>query len=187
MSEAFADGLVSAQKLLAAATAAADMASRTYKEFREGGGLQPYLIHMAASACGCAAGPIKKQPGYDVSYTETLAAQVPAYTAAGTDGYGNDVWKLHNQVEHAAQASELRDIIGNPFRTVAFEVSWRTSDVMLLAQGAYDERAFDRLPILADALQDAGCISEELLNHLRDTSTTHVRGCWALDLILGKV
>jgi hypothetical protein len=186
MSEAFADGKVSAAELLVAATGAADMASRTYKEYREGGGLQPYITHMAASACGCAAGPIKKQPAYDVPYTERLAGQVPAYTAAGTVTYGGDVWKQHRQLENAAQANELRDILGNPFRAVACELSWCTSDVMLLAQGAYEERAFDRLPILADALQDAGCDSDELLGHLRDTLLPHVRGCWALDLVLGK-
>lgn len=63
---------------------------------------------------------------------------------------------------------------------------WRTPDVMLLARGIDDEQAFERMPILADALQDAGCDYDELLNHLRDLHAAHVRGCWALDLILGK-
>ena len=80
----------------------------------------------------------------------------------------------------------LRDIFGNPFRTIAFNAAWRTSDVMLLANGIYAERAFDRMPILADALQDAGCDSDDILNHLRDAKATHVRGCWVLDLVLGK-
>jgi hypothetical protein len=53
--------------------------------------------------------------------------------------------------------------------------------------GIYEDRAFDRMPILADALQDAGCDSDDVLNHLRDTTATHVRGCWALDLVMGKV
>ena len=55
-----------------------------------------------------------------------------------------------------------------------------------LARGVYEERAFDRMPILADALQDAGCDNPDILNHLRDTNAAHVRGCWALDLVLGK-
>ena len=80
----------------------------------------------------------------------------------------------------------LREIFGNPFRPVAFDLAWRTSDAMLLAKGIYEERAFDRMPILADALQDAGCTSDDILNHLRDPHATHVRGCWALDLVLGK-
>jgi hypothetical protein len=80
----------------------------------------------------------------------------------------------------------LREVCGNPFRPITFEPSWRTSDVMLLAQGIYAERAFDRIPILADALQDAGCTSDDILGHCRDTSLKHVRGCWVVDLVLGK-
>jgi hypothetical protein len=80
----------------------------------------------------------------------------------------------------------LRDIFGNPFRLVLFDPEWRTSTALALARGIYDERAFDRMPILADALQDAGCENEDILNHLRDPHATHVRGCWALDLVLGK-
>ena len=57
--------------------------------------------------------------------------------------------------------------------------------VVKIAQGIYDERAFDRLPILADALEDAGCDNADILAHLRSPGP-HVRGCWAVDLILGK-
>jgi hypothetical protein len=88
--------------------------------------------------------------------------------------------------EQATQAAVLRDIIGNPFCPVTFEPAWRTTDVLLLARGIYDERAFDRMPILADALQDAGCDNENILAHCRDASATHVRGCWVVDLVLGK-
>ena len=80
----------------------------------------------------------------------------------------------------------LREIFGNPFRSVTFADAWRTTDAMMLAKGVYAEKAFDGLPVLADALQEAGCDADELLDHLRDTSATHVRGCWALDLVLGK-
>ena len=80
----------------------------------------------------------------------------------------------------------IREVFGNPFRPVTVHPAWRTSDVLLLAQGIYAERAFDRMPILADALQDAGCDNEDILAHLRDVNATHVRGCWALDLVLGK-
>jgi len=55
-----------------------------------------------------------------------------------------------------------------------------------LARGIYDDRAFDRMPILADALQDAGCVNEDVLNHCRDAQQTHIRGCWVVDLVLGK-
>lgn len=88
--------------------------------------------------------------------------------------------------ERELQTRLLREIFGNPFRPVAFSPDWRTDTAVTLARQMYDAREFSAAPILADALQDAGCDSEELLNHLRDTSATHVRGCWALDLVLGK-
>ncbi|MBM3981711.1 MAG: hypothetical protein FJ304_15840 [Planctomycetes bacterium] len=69
---------------------------------------------------------------------------------------------------------------------VAFKPAWRTTDVMLLARGIYDAKAFDRMPILADALQDAGCDSDDILNHCRDAAQVHVRGCWVVDAVLGK-
>ena len=87
---------------------------------------------------------------------------------------------------YAVFAMLVREVFGNPFRPVAFEPTWRTTDALLLARGIYEERACGRMPILADALQDAGCDSDDILNHLRDTNATHVRGCWALDLVLGK-
>ena len=80
----------------------------------------------------------------------------------------------------------LREIFGNPLRPVSLNPAWLTSDVLLLARGICAERAFDRMPILADALQDAGCTNEDVLNHCRDAKQVHVRGCWVLDLLLGK-
>ena len=80
----------------------------------------------------------------------------------------------------------IREIFGNPFRPPTFKSEWRTSDVMLLAQGIYAEKAFDRMPILADALQDAGCDSDDILSHCRDAKQLHVRGCWVVDLVLRK-
>ncbi|OAI53023.1 hypothetical protein AYO44_16370 [Planctomycetaceae bacterium SCGC AG-212-F19] len=82
-------------------------------------------------------------------------------------------------------ANLVRDIFGNPFRPVTIEPAWRTSTVTSLAQGIYDQRAFDRLPILADALEDAGCSNANVLNHCRGGGE-HVRGCWVVDLVLGK-
>jgi hypothetical protein len=89
------------------------------------------------------------------------------------------------QAESAAQTFLLRDIFGNPFRPVAADPRWLTSTAVALARAIYDDRAFDRLPILADALEDAGCDNADILSHLRGDGP-HVRGCWALDLVLGK-
>jgi hypothetical protein len=85
----------------------------------------------------------------------------------------------------AVQAALVRNVFGNPFRPVAVEPSWLTSDVVALARGIYDEKAFDRMPILADALQDAGCANDDVLTHCRDAKQVHVRGCWVVDLLLG--
>jgi hypothetical protein len=80
----------------------------------------------------------------------------------------------------------FRDIFGNPFRRVTFSPDWRTDTAVALARTMYEARAFDGMPILADALQDAGCDSDDILNHCRDTAQVHVRGCWVCDLVLGK-
>jgi hypothetical protein len=79
----------------------------------------------------------------------------------------------------------VRDIFGNPFRPVAFDPRWRSADAVGLARGIYDERAFERLPLLADALMDAECGDEQVLSHCRSEGP-HVRGCWVVDLVLGK-
>ncbi|MDB5312930.1 MAG: hypothetical protein JWO38_7132, partial [Gemmataceae bacterium] len=89
------------------------------------------------------------------------------------------------QAEHRAQSDLVRDVFGNPFRPVVIDPSWVTLTAVSLARGIYDERAFDRLPILADALTDGGCSNDDLLDHLRGPGP-HVCGCWALDLVLGK-
>ena len=80
----------------------------------------------------------------------------------------------------------LLDVVGNPFAPVAFCPDWRTSTAVGVANQIYESRDFSAMPILADALQDAGCDSDEVLNHCRDTKLTHVRGCWVLDGVLGK-
>jgi hypothetical protein len=71
------------------------------------------------------------------------------------------------KAEDKAQAVILRDLFGNPFRPTGFDPAWRTATVVRLAQALYDERRFEDLPILADALEEAGCTHAELLDHLR--------------------
>jgi hypothetical protein len=90
------------------------------------------------------------------------------------DGYMNREW-----------APDLRCIVGNPFRPVAFAPSWRTETAVALAAGIYAERAFDRLPILADALEEAGCDVADVRTHCRGPGP-HARGCWVVDGVLGK-
>ncbi|HEX4608720.1 MAG TPA: hypothetical protein VH092_11000 [Urbifossiella sp.] len=86
--------------------------------------------------------------------------------------------------EEAEQVRVLRDIFETAFRPVSFDPSWRT-EAAALARGVYEGRAFDHLPILADALEDAGCADPAVLAHCRGGGP-HVRGCWVVDLVLGK-
>jgi hypothetical protein len=94
-------------------------------------------------------------------------------------------WTLARKKQEVFLATLLRDIFGNPFRPVSFDPAWRMGNVLSLAQAIYDERAFERLPILADALEDAGCTNADVLGHCRGGGE-HVRGCWVVDLVLGK-
>lgn len=79
----------------------------------------------------------------------------------------------------------LRDIFGNRIRKAPFDARWRTSDVVGLARAVYEDKAFERMPILADALMDAGCEDEHVISHCRGAGP-HVRGCWVVDLVLDK-
>jgi hypothetical protein len=84
--------------------------------------------------------------------------------------------------------SWIHEIFGNPFRRVEFDPAWLTSNggcVLKVAEGIYEERRLQDVPILADALEEAGCDHADLLAHCRQPGE-HVRGCWVLDLLLGK-
>jgi hypothetical protein len=96
---------------------------------------------------------------------------------------GTDEWR---QVSMEIFLVLLRDVVGPlPFRKTAMKPTWLTSDVTALARTMYETREFSAMPILADALQDAGCDSNAILDHCRGPGP-HVRGCWVVDLILGK-
>jgi hypothetical protein len=93
-----------------------------------------------------------------------------------------------SQVELAFECAVLRDLFGNPFRIVHFDPTWRTWNdgaIVGIARRIYDEQAFDNLPILADALEEAGCTEADILAHCREPGV-HVRGCWVLDWLLGR-
>jgi hypothetical protein len=95
---------------------------------------------------------------------------------------------LAGAAERAAQCPLMRDVFGNPFRPVSLNPAWLAWDdgtIPKLAQAIYEERAFDRLPVLGDALEEAGCADADILSHCR-AGGEHVRGCWVVDLLLGK-
>jgi hypothetical protein len=88
----------------------------------------------------------------------------------------------------AFDAALLRDVFGNPFRPVAADAAWLTwlgVTLPKLARAIYGGRRFEDMPILADALEEAGCTDADILSHCRQPGA-HVRGCWLLDLLLDK-
>jgi len=79
-----------------------------------------------------------------------------------------------------------RDVFGNPFRPVALEPAWRTTEAAAFVSAMYESRDFAGMPLLADAFEEAGCDTDEILSQGRDPEQVHVRGCWVVDLPLGK-
>jgi hypothetical protein len=107
------------------------------------------------------------------------SAHLPGDTAA---------FQTANQAEHCAQADLLRDIFGNPFQPVAVDGEWLSAHrgaAATMARTIYEERRFNELPILADALEEAACPSPALIAHCRGAGP-HTRGCWTLDLLLAN-
>jgi hypothetical protein len=96
--------------------------------------------------------------------------------------------EVNNTTWRRAQCELIRELFGDPFRPAAvdpFWVRWSDGTVGKMTQAIYDERTFDRLPILADALEEAGCTDADILKHCRQRGG-HVRGCWVVDVLLGK-
>jgi hypothetical protein len=84
-----------------------------------------------------------------------------------------------------AECDLIRCLLGHSDRRPSPDPGWLTSAVVTLARGIYDDRAFDRLPVLADALEDAGCADASVLTHCRGGGP-HARGCWVVDGLLGR-
>lgn len=95
-----------------------------------------------------------------------------------------DVGKLLEYLTRR-QLAFFRDVFENPYRPGWVDDEWRTSTVLTLARQMYESRDFTPMPILADALQDAGCDEEDILTHCRGEGP-HVRGCWVVDLVVGE-
>ena len=112
-------------------------------------------------------------------YREFCSPRIVTHAVEATAGLADGHREQHEQVRL------MRCIFGNPFHAVTVKSHRMTSIVVSLAQTIYEERAFDRLPILADALEATGCDDSELFAHCRGQGP-HVRGCWVIDAVLGK-
>jgi hypothetical protein len=168
--ERYADGLADYPRLCAARNGALRALDAIRRPLRKGWPGRSAPRALSAALCAhVAAWP--DQPVRQV----TIVAVEEAVAAAG-----------------AGAPAVLRDfarcVFGNPFRPVRIArswLAWNGGTVRRLAEAIYDGRDFDRLPVLADALEDAGCSDPELLGHLRGPGP-HARGCWAVDLLLRK-
>jgi hypothetical protein len=157
LSEQFADGDVSNQQFIKARRLAVKAINREVTRNRTPA--EEHAAH-AAFALGLSR----------TSFAPTVVAENCA-NAALCDGSSGEVII-------AAQCKMLRDIFGNPYRPVTIDPRWRTSDVVGLAQATYDDKAFERMPILADALMDAGCEDEQIIGHCRGDGPHVVAAGW---------
>jgi hypothetical protein len=171
ISESFADGEVTAKGLAGAARKANEAADLLRFEAPLSMRLATWAARDAADAAAMAA-----EKGLDAGRVAATAEMVRAaitYTPA----------------RPKCQCALLRDLFGNPFHPQpALDpawLAWHDGTARKLAQAIYLERRFADLPVLADALEEAGCSDADILNHCRQ-SAEHVRGCWVVDLLLGK-
>jgi hypothetical protein len=145
---------------------------------------------IVSNALDAAAQTLSTHPFLAAHFASSFAAWAVAWetqVASGLNPYP-DTPASFKGPEQAHQACLVRDLFGNPFRPVTVAQSWLTwggGTVAQIAQGIYADGAFDRLPVLADALEDAGCTDAVVLDHLRGPGP-HARGCWAVDVLLDK-
>jgi hypothetical protein len=146
----------------------------------------------AVAACHEAEGGAHFAAAGTAERSATDAARYAAYGVGAGLRPWPGLWGVELKAVEEAHASLVREVFGNPFRPVTTSSSSQSPQVVALAQAAYDERELPagtldlaRLAVLADALEEAGCTAQTILDHLRGPGP-HVRGCWAVDLILGK-
>ena len=135
-------------------------------------------------------------PGWVKEWWETRLWQAVEHAAKYRPQDATDKFSLHiygtlgenSDDGPGALCCLIRDIFGNPFRSIAIDPAWLTWHGGLLvsmARQMYDSRDFSDMPVWADALEEAGCIDADILAHCRQSSE-HVRGCWVIDALLGK-
>ncbi len=181
VAERYADGLATPEELNAARETARDAVT------------EPVLI--GGTAMGTTTRTSPTSVALCAAATEYFSPRPAAHLSAMFVEYMADGDRVAFAAEREAQGLLFRDLVGNPFRPVTVDpvwLVWNGGTIVQLALAAYDERELPsghldtvRLALLADALEDAGCTEPTILEHLRG-SCPHVRGCWAVDLLLGK-
>jgi hypothetical protein len=183
IAERFADGLATAE----AQEAAHKAAERVRQEVEDTEA--PLFSGVAYATAHAASYTVHDKGTVWLACRAAVNAACAAGHALSSQGASENEVAAATHAEFAAQTALVRDLFGNPLRPAPVPnpswLAWQDGAVVKLAQGIYADRAFDRLPILADALEEAGCDNADILAHYRQPGL-HMRGCWALDLILGK-
>jgi hypothetical protein len=183
--ELFADGVASRAELDAACLDAGTFSEQSVEVGQAVAGATAYR-----EVCDAQTGQLQRQLviGLAGGLASALADTVSPMSRADWDddcSPAYDAWSAAKKAEAKAQAALLRELFDNPFRPVWFQPAWRSPAAVAIAQGMYSDRCFDDMPILADALEEAGCTDPAILAHC-DELGTHARGCWLLDSILNK-
>jgi hypothetical protein len=181
VAERFAEGETDEEELAVARRRAQEVSNAFWETYRATGGFSDYVLYVSADAAnlitGLLAGPSVRR-----------AASLAAYASSHITPDKGLSEKTH-------QVALLRDLFGNPFRPILLDpawLTWRDGTIPRLAQVIYESRQLpsghldrDRLAVLGDALEDSGCSDPDILGHCRGPGP-HVRGCWVVDLFLGK-
>lgn len=184
IAERFADGLVDTAKLKdaeeAAKAATADAFAGKDVDAQNASLLAHWSTYpdserRACEEVGCA-------DDYDC-WWEEQAADFPDPKATSRQ---LAILQIARKLERGHHAELLHDLLGNPFRPIRINKPWLTPKVVTLAQTMYKRRVFERMKDLGDSLEEVGCKEKGVLDHCRQPGAVHVRGCWVVDLVLGK-
>jgi hypothetical protein len=180
-----ADGLATLEELQAAEALVRQALDSLEGRWRASHGAERIALQPTHDALALSSQVVRPQAPKAAYYASSNAPLAAAAIANPGAASGDASFTASSATEELAQAGVLRDIFGNPFRAVAFDPRWRTSTAVGLARQMYESRVFGPMPILADALLEAGCEDADVLGHCRGDGP-HVRGCWVIDLLLGK-
>lgn len=183
--ERYADGLISREEMAAAEAAAFETARLAD-------------LRSTVSDPGWAATRTAARAANLHAWSSATGAQFVALLAAAPWEFGNQGKSVIHHGDQRVRAEAkltqcelVREVVGDPFAPKAVRSNWlRWNDGVIgeMARAIYEERRFDEMGVLADALEEAGCADEDILGHCRRTSSCgHVRGCWVIDLLRGVV
>jgi hypothetical protein len=200
VAERYAEGLATEQERAAACAAANELDWQITRDEGEGDSAREMANCAALAAANDDAAFLPRdddeedlRAAEDSSRCAAATAKYPFTRATHPNAGRRRKAQETARLEHLAiQAALVRCVFGNPFRPVAQAPDWRTGAVVALAQAAYNEHVHpagnldpQRLSVLADALEEAGCTEQVILDHLRGPGS-HIRGCWPLDLLLRR-